>query len=227
MRTGLLVTAVAGITAVTAAAGYGAGRLTLTDEAADLGAATPLVSVPVPTSSTSPSLPPPLPDPPGPALSVDRFKGRTFHSALAPPRTLYIDVPADWTELIDLTEDHLEVKFRVPQDKTYWLRVEAARTTPDNDEARDERRSELQRNGTRDLRITGTPDGTVRSRLDGTLRRFEELDYTFTDQNRRRLVGMVRWVDGIEVSVTGRERDRPGMEKVLDRATASVRLVED
>lgn len=227
MRTGLLVTAVAGITAVTAAAGYGAGRLTLTDQPADLGETTPLVSVTIPVPSTTPTLPPPLPDPAGPALSVDRFKGRDFHSVLEPPRTLYVDVPHDWTELLDLSTDHLEIKFRVPQDKTYWLRVEAARDKPDNDQARDDRRGELQRNGTRDLRITGTPSGTVRSRLDDTQRRYEGLDYTFTEQGRRHLVVLVRWVEGVEISVAGRERDRAGMEEVLERAMQSVRLVED
>jgi hypothetical protein len=209
VRTGLLLTAVVGVTALTGAGGYAAGELMLPRASAPSGIPSPLVSITVTVPSSTPTVLPPLPDVggPDPLAAKQRFRARSFEARIAPPRTLYLDVPREWTE-----------------DNTYWLRVESVPDAPPDKQARDDLRGELQRNGTRDLKVLDSDSGTVQSRIDGTQRRYEELDYTFTDQNRRQLLVLTRWVDGIEISVIGRVKDEAGLRTVLERATQTARI---
>jgi hypothetical protein len=92
-------------------------------------------------------------------------------------------------------------------------------------QAGDAREAELRRNGTPGLANISRDSGRVKSRVDGTTRRYEELAYSYVDvtDHYRKWV-RIRWVDGIELAVTGRARDVEALKVVLERATETAHL---
>ncbi len=219
-RTAALVGAVVGVAAVGALGGGGAGLLTQ-KQPLSAGTPAPLSAIPPQVIST-------------PALSVreDPAYPPAFEEpskwdwAEVPgtPNTLKVQIPLDWTDHIRLPGENNEGRFR--QVREYNLRVAARPEMTSIAQAGKYREAQLRRNGTPGLANVTSDSGSVKSHVDGTTRWYEELAYSYVDvtDHYRKWV-RIRWVDGMELAVTGRTRDVDALRVVLERATETAHLV--
>lgn len=184
---------------------------------------------PVPSLPT-PSSPPVLVVNKDPAIPAAFEKPSRWRSVTAPimvkgQDTVRVDVPREWTEKLRTRISPPEGRFRLFRE--YDLRVLSRPDMTSTARTRDARADQLRHNGTAGLQVISQDSGSVKSRIDDTIRRYEELFYSYvdvSDHNHRKFVRL-RWLDGLELAVTGRERDVDALLTVLDRAAASAELV--
>lgn len=191
------------------AGGY-AAALALARQPAEAGVAEPVAAA----SPSIPLDPPPLikPDPEVDPLPTDlemrrtQFRGPDFSFSYPRPR--------GWA-LTRAGEDH---KWRDPSIEvsyTYLLRVRAAR-------GRNESIARMLTDRVRDI----DADQQDVTWLEQTT---DSLSYSYLDDGHLRF-GLLTWLDvsgsglsEVEVAVTGREVDRPGLQALLDTVVAGVR----
>lgn len=218
-RTAALVGAVVGVAAIGALGGASAGLLTQKEPLAS-GTPAPLSAVP-PEVGSSPALTV-REDPEYPPAYEEPHRW-DWAEVRGTPNTLQVQVPRDWTDHIRLPGENNEGRFRLVRE--YNLRVGARPDMTSIAQAGDDREAELRRNGTPGLANVSRGSGRVQSRVDGTTRRYEELAYSYVDANDHyRKWVRIRWVDGMELAVTGRARDVEALEVVLERATETAHL---
>ncbi len=230
-----LVGAVAATAVVAVAGGFAVGRLTEPAPANPAGAPGPLVTeaMPSPSATPSPSVPrkTPVPDP-AERLDPDElaFVQQTFSVTKSPhpPVTVTVDVPEGWTLSRPGGTD--EVRFTDPTGKR-WIRVESgfAVERPPADSmsilVTNLRGSQPHENA---FTMLARTTGQQPARDGEDVRNLATLEYTYIPHQAIRHV-FVRWVgfgpDGdvaVEMSVTGLSQDHAALEKVLDRASATV-----
>lgn len=217
MRTAGLLGAVTGLTGIGVLAGFLTGDLTQPDLPTTAVAPRPLLTIPSPNVTPAPTRPP--------ALDPDSLDFRT-QDVPGTEVSLTVRAPEGW-DLVVLRYQPLEARFRIPSDsgRTYDLRAEQVPGTLTPDRAAKEREAQLRGNDTPDLLVLGRNSGTVTS--DGLRRRYSELVYTYTEvRSRRSLLVILRWVDGVELSATGRTMDRAGLEVVIAEAAESAELAK-
>jgi hypothetical protein len=225
VRTAALLGAVAGMTGLGVLAGFATGNLTQPDPPTAAGSPRPLLTIPSPSLTTTPSVIVSSPDDPAgpPALDADDLRYVSRSTPIA-EQTLRLRVPREW-EIVPQSVTEVNVRYRPIGDSTYNLRVEA---TPSLqiDRASKEREAVLKGSGTHNLQILGRTRGSVTT-PDGLTRRYEELYYTRVEPGTfRTQASIVRWIDGIELVATGRLRDVEGLRAVLRKATETAELVK-
>ena len=223
-----IAVAVVAVGVIGAGGGAAAGLMTRA-EPVTRGAAVPMSPPPSTPKPSTPQLTvnsdPTAPPAPPAFEEPRRWKSRELPRGSADQDTIRVDVPRDWTDLVYIRAEPVEGRFRLVRE--YYLRVLARPDMTSLAQARDARAAELKRNNTPGLHLISTDSGVAESRIDGTTRRYEELFYSFvdiTDHNYRRFVRL-RWVEGLELAVTGRGRDIEALASVLDRATQTIELV--
>jgi hypothetical protein len=218
-RTAALVGAVVGVAAIGALGGAGVGLLTQKEPLA-AGTPAPLSAVP-PQVHSSPTLSV-RPDPAYPP-AFEKPRRWIWGEVPGTPKTLRVQIPRDWTDRILLPGEN-EGRFRLVRE--YNLRVVVRPDMTSIAQAGKDRETELRRNGTPGLANVTRDRGSVASRLDGTTRWYEELAYSYVDvtDHYRKWV-RIRWVDRMELAVTGRARDADALRVVLQRATETADLV--
>jgi hypothetical protein len=217
-RTAALVGAVVSVAALGALSGAGAGLLTQKEPHA-AGTPAPLSAIPPQVSS-----PPSLSVRSDPAYPPAFEKPAKWNWVEVPgtPNTLRVQIPRAWTDHILLAGGENQARFRIVRE--YNLRVAARPDMTSIAEAGKEREAELRRNGTPGLANVSRASGTVTSKVDDTTRWYEELAYSYVDTDHYRKWVRIRWVDGMELAVTGRFRDVEALKVVLKRATETANL---
>jgi hypothetical protein len=229
-----LVGAVAATAVVALAGGFAVGRLTEPAPANPAGSPGPLVTEAMPSPSRpSPTVPKktPVPDP-AERLDPDdlAFVRQTFTVTKSPhpAATVTLHVPEGWQLSRPGGTD--EVRFTDPARKR-WIRVESgfAVERPPADSMSilitNLRGSQPYENA---FTMLARTTGQQPSRDGEGLRNLATLEYTYIPHQSIRHV-FVRWVGfgeggdaAVEMSVTGLQQDRAALEKVLERASATV-----
>jgi hypothetical protein len=225
VRTAALLSAVTGLAGIGVLAGVLTGDLTQPDVPTAAGAPKPLLSIPSP--SPTPTRVEPLPDPTTPPPLDPGSLDYTARTVPGTSATIRLRAPEAW-ELIVLRYDApLEGRFRERGENgtIYHLRAEDMPDTLTPDRASKQLEAILRGNGTADLRILKRGSGTVTE--DGLTRRYSELAYTYTEiKTRRSLLVILRWINGVELSATGRKMDRDGLEAVIEEATETAEVTK-